>query len=338
LKWIPDKVVDHLVRVAEVPDFGTTKYRIVEELGRGGMAIVYLAEDTELARQVAVKVLNSDIATPGIAPRMRREAEIIARLEHPGIVPVHDVGELPDGSVFYVMKLVRGKRLDQYLGQSVPLNERLRLFRTACEAIAFAHTNGVLHRDLKPQNIMVGAFGEVLILDWGIAKVLRPYDFNFGADDSIPSTQAGRPENDQPETAHGTILGTPDYMAPEQARGDVGQVDERSEVYSLGCILFYLLTDSIPVEARPRSINPRIPKPLESICLKAMAAIPDERYQSAIRLAEDIGSFLAGKPVSAHRDSIIARVFRWISQRRFLVILILTYILMRIGLILLSKR
>lgn len=338
MKWIPDKIIDHLVRVAEVPDFGATKYRIVEELGRGGMAIVYLAEDTELGRQVAVKVLNTDIATPGIAPRMRREAEIIARLEHPGIVPVHDVGELPDGSVFYVMKLVRGNRLDQYLSESVPLNERLRLFRTACEAIAFAHTNGVLHRDLKPQNIMIGAFGEVLILDWGIAKVLRHCDFNSPASDSILPIRTRRTQDQQPDTAHGTILGTPDYMAPEQARGDVDRVDERSDVYSLGCILFYLLTDSAPVDARPRSINSRIPKPLESICLKAMAAIPEKRYESAIKLAEDIGSFLAGKPVSAHRDSIIARLYRWISQRRFLVILILTYVLMRIALIFLSKR
>src|SRR5215813_2064128 len=137
------------------------------------MGTVYRAVDTELERQIAIKVLNGPEAGEDIARRMVREAQIIARLEHPGIVPVHDVGALPDGRVFYAMKYVRGRRLDEYAAETESIRDRLRKFQAACDAVAFAHAHGVIHRDLKPQNIMIGSFGEVLVLDWGVAKILR---------------------------------------------------------------------------------------------------------------------------------------------------------------------
>ncbi len=173
MRWLSDQRLDHLRQLAAHPDFAATKYRVIRELARGGMGTVYLAEDNELNRQVAVKVLNTPETIDDLRERMIREAQIIAQLEHPGIVPVHDVGTLPDGRVFYAMKYVRGSRLDEYAAEVDSLKDRLRKFQAVCDAVAFAHAHGVIHRDLKPQNIMIGSFGEVLVLDWGVAKILR---------------------------------------------------------------------------------------------------------------------------------------------------------------------
>src|SRR5690349_19374580 len=168
------------------------------------MGAVYLAEDRELDRLVAIKVLNTPEISDDLRNRMVREAQIIARLEHPGIVPVHDVGTLPDGRIFYAMKLVRGSRLDEYAAQGASLRDRLRKFQAVCDAVAFAHAHGVIHRDLKPQNIMIGSFGEVLVLDWGVAKI---------RDDGHSSVAY--------QTMEGTVIGTRHYMSPEQARGEI---------------------------------------------------------------------------------------------------------------------
>lgn len=176
MKSLSDSKVERLRSLAAHPDFSITKYRIVKELARGGMGVVYLAEDPDLNRRIAIKVLNGLEPDSGIARRMMREAQIIAGLEHPGIVPVHDVGVLPDGRVFYAMKFVQGERLDEYARRVDAIKDRLRKFHAACEAVAFAHAHGVIHRDLKPQNIMIGSFGEVLVLDWGVAKILRDGD------------------------------------------------------------------------------------------------------------------------------------------------------------------
>ena len=176
MKWISDSRLDHLRELATKPDFSATKYRLLDELASGGMGAVYLAEDTELNRRVAIKVLHTPDLTSDLRRRMVREAQIIAGLEHPGIVPVHDVGELTDGRVFYAMKYVRGSRLDEYAAHTESIGERLRKFQSVCDAVAFAHAHGVIHRDLKPQNIMIGSFGEVLVLDWGVAKILRKHE------------------------------------------------------------------------------------------------------------------------------------------------------------------
>ena len=319
MKWLSDDNLDHLRTIAGNPDFSATKYTFVKELGHGGMGTVYLAEDRELDRLVAIKVLNTPEITEDLRNRMVREAQIIARLEHPGIVPVHDVGVLPYGRVFYAMKYVRGSRLDEYAAQNSSLRDRLRKFQAACDAVAFAHAHGVIHRDLKPQNIMIGSFGEVLVLDWGVAKITKKPTTDY-TNESVQSV-------DGSNTSAGTVIGTRDYMSPEQARGEIDQLDERSDIYSLGAVLYFLLQH-----------QPKITKAAEAICLKAMAPEKENRYASASELSADIGRLLDAEPVSAYRESAIEKAGRWVSKNRFLVLLVLAYLLMRIIFIFTSRR
>ena len=324
MKWLSDDKLNYLRTVVTNPDFSSTKYTFVKELGRGGMGTVYLAEDRELNRLVAIKVLNTPEVSEDLRNRMVREAQIIARLEHPGIVPVHDVGTLPDGRIFYAMKFVRGSRLDEYAAQNSSFRDRMRKFQAVCDAVAFAHAHGVIHRDLKPQNIMIGSFGEVLVLDWGVAKVLRGGDAETGRDgDGLPVP----PSSHLPvDTTAGTVIGTRDYMSPEQARGEINQLDQRADVYSLGAVLNFLLKD-----------QPKAGKAAKAICSKARAHARDDRYASASELSADIGRLLDAEPVSAYQESVIEMVSRWVSKNRFLVLLVLAYLLMRIFLIFTSR-
>jgi serine/threonine protein kinase len=336
MRWLSDETVRHLKRVAEWPDLGETKYRPLKELGRGGMSTVYLAEDTVLGRKVALKVVSTAAARPEIVERMRAEARVIARLEHPGIVPVHDAGMLPDGRVFYAMKRVDGKRLDE-LARPMALPERLRVFRRICEAVAFAHAHGVVHRDLKPENVMIGPFGEVLVMDWGVAKVLADSDgASFASPASPPSTST---------TAAGTIVGTLAYMAPEQAEGSTGQIGTAADIYALGAILHFLLTGRPPFDAAaaerrgrgeawiapapPRRIDPDVPRALEAIVLRAMAAEPHERYAAASDVAAEVGRFLDGERVLAHREGPLERAGRFVSRYRTPILLLLAYLVVR---------
>jgi serine/threonine protein kinase len=350
LRWVSDKAVDRLRRTTESPDFSTTKYRLVRELARGGMGSVFLCEDSQLEREVAIKVLD-DTGTVGTSiSRRLGEARVIARLEHPGILPVHDLGMLPDGRMFYVMKLVRGSRLDEYVSQISSLSERLRIVQTVCETVAFAHSHGVIHRDLKPQNIMVGSFGEVLVIDWGVAKLLH-VDENqelreMLASDKLPAEYSFR-ISESSETEDGTVIGTPAYMAPEQARGEVDRTDLRTDVYALGAILFFLLTGNPPPESSsvepseqifPATIKPEIPKGIKAVCLKAIAFDPEYRYSSASELSVEIGRFLGGEQVLAYRESIFESLLRWFGKHRFIVLLVLAYLLMRILFIFYSGR
>ena len=369
MKWLSDQKVEHLRTIAGNPDFSSTKYRIVKELARGGMGTVYLAEDPELNRQIAIKVLNTNEVTAEMARRMVREAQIIAKLEHPGIVPVHDVGVLADGRVFYAMKLVRGSRLDEYVARISSIKDRLRKFQAACDAVAFGHAHGVIHRDLKPQNIMIGSFGEVLVLDWGVAKIVHQPTTSSEADTLIlPGGKQSADSQNEPDgkaggtsghfvridddTIHGTIIGTPLYMSPEQTMGEIEELDARADVYSLGAILYFLLTDQPPKSAkvsnavgttvqsipRPRALNSKISKAAEAVCLKAMADLRTERYSSAADLSADVGRLLDGEPVSAYTENAFERTGRWLGKNRFLVFLVVAYLLMRIFFLLTARR
>ncbi len=333
MTWLPDSTLHHLRAVAEQPDLEGTRYELIEKIARGGMGTVYRVKDRELEREVAIKLLSDPQPRSEEIARMRREARILARLEHPGIVPIHDVGTLPDGRAFYAMKLVRGSRLDQYLELNMPLPELLRIFGRICESVAFAHARGVIHRDLKPANIMVGPFGEVLVMDWGVAKyrgagVSQAAGAGAGADvsDDADGTADQRTANATADTSPGTVLGTPGYMSPEQARGQLERVDERSDVSALGAILYFMLTREVPDSAA-------VPRALEAICRKALAREPAERYTDVGELAADVTRFLSHSAVAAYREGPFDRLRRLARKYRTPILLILAYLVMRILLI-----
>ena len=321
MKFLPDAALERLRTAADMPDLTGTGYVLVDKLGQGGMNGVYRVEDTALDRQVALKVMAIADSSGEFGARLLREAKIIAQLQHPGIVPVHDVGTLPDGRVFYTMKLVAGRRLDQHRAELGGIPERLRTFQKICEAVSVAHAHGVLHRDLKPQNIMLGPFGEVLVMDWGLAK-WRNTEIPAEPEGSPEiRVRAGRTSDLHPapaDTAHGVVLGTPGYMAPEQARGDVAAVGPRADVYALGAVLKFLLQTS-----------GRVPKALAAIGRKAAAENAGERYGSVEELANDIAHYVDGCPVSVYPESPIARLWRWVVKNRAWLLLILAYLLMR---------
>ena len=349
MRWLSDAAVGRLREAAETPDLAGTRYELGEPLGRGGMGVVYRARDRELGRDVALKVLPLAAAgDAAAAERLRREARILARLEHPGIVPVHDLGLLADGGVFYAMKRVDGRRLDEVVEGAASTAEvagRLRLFLSVCEAVAFAHERGVVHRDLKPDNVMVGRFGEVLVMDWGVAKLLA--EAAPAADDETPGTSsftsscgtakaaektAGTFEdpmattvNEVAGTSAGTVLGTPGYMAPEQASGEVERHDRRADVHALGALLHYLLAGAPPGVGAARP-----PAPLAAVVAKATAAEPAARYDGAAELAAEVSRYLAGQPVTAHREGVAERAARWVRRYRLPIGLILAYLLMRV--------
>ena len=209
---VSDSVLDHLRHVAALPDLAGTRYELESEIGRGGMGVVYAARDRQLDRRVALKVLDSALAG---------EARLIAQLEHPAIVPIYEAGELPDGRAFYAMKLVAGARLDHYVAGSPSLAERLRVIQRIGEALAFAHTRGVLHRDLKPQNVMVGEFGEVYVMDWGVEA----------------------------------IAGTPAFRAPDT------RLDQRSDIFALGALLKFMLPAAVSPALRAIARKAMSPDP-----------------------------------------------------------------------------
>lgn len=344
MKFLPDQVVARLQTEMQTPDLSGTRYRALKFLGHGGMGTVWLAEDSVLHRSVALKILSVESSGTDLAARLMQEAVILARLEHPGIVPVHDAGTLPDGRTFYCMKYVEGQTLDWHI-EGLPLRQRLLLFERIAEPLAFAHARGIIHRDLKPGNIMVGAFGEVLIMDWGLAKVIAKPVSSLPKSSALKNAAIASTEGDsrsqdfsQPVdpsaiTSHGTVLGTPGYMAPEQKRGDVGLIDQRTDVFGLGSILQYMMRDkrsAAPIESASRQ--------LRAICQKAMAAEMAARYTSVQELASDVGKYLEGMPVSAYRENILERTVRLVNRNRVAVVLILAYLLMRVIFILFSRR
>jgi serine/threonine protein kinase len=347
MTWLSDAALEHLRDVADWPDLSGTRYELVDRLGRGGMGAVYLARDRELDRQVALKVLDAPRPTPEAEARLLREARVLARLEHPGIVPVHDVGWLPDGRLFYTMKRVKGSRLDDVASAGGSVPELLRVFERICEAVAFAHARRVIHRDLKPENVMVGDFGEVLVLDWGVAKLLDEASGALAAEhDGQPARVPGAGRDGAPVTTGGTVLGTPGYMAPEQSRGEVERVDARADVYALGALLDFLLRrgarESGTGDAgRPVGANTRprgIPRQLEAIRRKALAEDPDQRYDSVLALAADVSRFEAGLSVSAYPETLLDRARRLFARYRTPILLVVAYLVMRLALLLFESR
>ena len=284
-------------------------YELLEEIGRGGMGVVYRAVQKSLGRTVAIKMLlRRDLASPADLSRFRSEAEAAARLDHPGIVSIFEVGEF-DGHPFYSMQLVEGTTLAKRLLQGpLPAREAAALLAKVADAVQVAHTRGVLHRDLKPSNILIDAGGEPHVSDFGLAKRLE-------AEESVTHT--------------GAILGTPCYMSPEQAAGSRGDVGPTSDVWSLGAILYQMLTGRPPFQASspmdtllavlesdppvPRSIDRQVDRDLEMIALKSLQKPQELRYGSAAELAADLRAFLAGEPVAARHGGfadMFARLFR----------------------------
>jgi serine/threonine-protein kinase len=299
------------------------RFRLIRAHARGGLGEVSVALDEELRREVAVKELQEQHADdPESRARFLLEAEVTGRLEHPGIVPVYGLGRREDGRPFYAMRFIRGDTLKTAIEQfhhpggatgtgqhSLEFRRLLRRFLDACNAIAYAHSRGVLHRDIKPGNIMLGEYGQTLVVDWGLAKLVGRPEANEGNDElTMPALAVSA------ETAAGRAIGTPSYMSPEQAAGRLEQIAPTTDIYSLGATLYCLLTGVAPFGGegivpllhkvrqgdfpKPSQVNPTISPALEAICLKAMALRPEERYQSVTELAEDIENWLADKPVS----------------------------------------
>jgi WD40 repeat protein len=302
------------------------RYEQVAEHARGGLGRVVRAVDKRLGRTVAVKELLR--RNESSEARFMREALITARLEHPGIVPVHEAGRWPNGDPYYVMKLVEGKTLKEQITQCATLRERLALLPhviAVADAVGYAHSEGVIHRDLKPSNIMVGSFGETIVVDWGLARDRKGDLPEPDSGEYVPSSGSG-----PCSTVSGKVVGTPAYMSPEQARGEL--VDERADVYAIGAVLYELLAGTPPhADTTPQatldrvlagpplplaSAVPSVPGELGTIVAKAMARNPDDRYATATALAEDLRRFQTGKLVSAHTYSTWSLMRKKLAQHR----------------------
>jgi serine/threonine protein kinase len=345
MKFLSDKALERLRDTPDIPSLEGTRYVLLNRVGRGGMGVVYAARDDKLGRRVALKVLDVPERSGELARRLIREAQVLATLEHPGIVPVHDVGTLQDGRVFYTMKLVEGQRLDKYIKTVPSVPDRLRLFLRICETLAFAHARGVLHRDVNPGNVMVGPFGEVLVLDWGLAKIMRaPAPLNGACDSEgtiahgtaalMPTSRSDTTER-SPVTGFGVAMGTPGYMSPEQARGDNDALDERSDIFSLGALLRFFLSE---VSAEAPWPSAPTDKSLEAICVKALEPLPENRYRTVVEFAADVSRYLDGLPVSARKETFLDKTARFYRRHTVAILLIAAYLLMRVVLLLISHR
>jgi serine/threonine-protein kinase len=323
---------------------GRERYTLARLHARGGVGQVWVAQDTDLEREVALKELSpSGAIDPTLVSRFLEEAKITGQLEHPNIVPVYELAR-PAGSgtgPFYTMRFVRGRTLAAAIkdyharrqaGQTgtLELRELLGQFLAICNALAYAHSRGVLHRDLKPSNVVLGSYGEVIVLDWGLAKIK-------GTAEPRPSLVpvSVNKESSRDGTVQGQVIGTPSYMPPEQAEGRLDLVDERSDVYGLGAILYEILTGRPPFDGMdtvsiltqvvgdplvaPRRQVPATPRPLDAICCKALAKKPTGRYASVKALAEDVQRWLADEPVTAYREPLVMRLGRRARRHRTLV-------------------
>lgn len=312
------------------------KFRLMEQLGRGGMGAVFRARQTDLKRDVALKVMNfGPDADASAVERFRREAKAVARLRHANIIAVHEAGEI-DGRPYFSMDLIEGRSLSKLLESGPPpLRRSMEIMRDVAAAVAYAHAKAVVHRDLKPANILLDAEGRVFVADFGLAKSI-----------DVAGTQL---------TQSGEIMGTPAYMAPEQARGSSGLVDPRTDVYGMGAVLYHLLTGAAPFDRAdvvhilsdvlstdpppPRGRNPRIHVDAETICLKAMEKDPSRRYKGAAEFKADVDRFLAGEPIEARPIRGLTRGYRRLKRHPAIVALACAIvILLGVGTTLLISR
>jgi serine/threonine-protein kinase len=317
------------------------RFRILRPHARGGLGAVFVALDSELHREVALKqILEQHADDPSSRQRFVAEAEITGGLEHPGVVPVYGLGTDAGGRPYYAMRFIKGDSLREAIGRfhnderlrkdagrrSLELRTLLRRFTEVCNAIDYAHSRGVIHRDIKPANIIVGKHGETLVVDWGLAKAIGGADPSGGEQIIAPSSSGSS------ETLPGSALGTPAYMSPEQARGELQRLGPRSDVYSLGATLYCLLTGKPPFEndeigavlhavqegrfRRPSQHDPALDKALDAVCMKAMATEPEDRYSTPKALVDDLDRWMADEPVTAWREPLARRARRWGRRNR----------------------
>ncbi|MFT5050922.1 MAG: WD40 repeat protein/tRNA A-37 threonylcarbamoyl transferase component Bud32 [Chlamydiales bacterium] len=331
------------------------RYEIEEEVARGGMGVVYRVRDPEMRRFLAMKVLLSDEGRgkgasssrhSKLSARFTEEAQLTGQLDHPGIIPVYDMGRDSDGQLFFTMRLVKGRTLEEIFDlvssgkEGWTITRALGVLQKVCEAMAFAHEHGVIHRDLKPANVMVGKFGETYVMDWGLAKLIDGTDSVQAVPEAPLQTilTSARSEESSVggalDTLEGDVMGTPSYMAPEQARGQVHRVEPRSDVYSLGSMLYHLLAGHPPyspvgeklsgrdilerlLEGPPpdvESLADSVPAELCAICARAMAREPEARYGDMLDVAEDLQAYVENRVVQAYRRGAVLEFKKWVQR------------------------
>jgi tetratricopeptide (TPR) repeat protein/tRNA A-37 threonylcarbamoyl transferase component Bud32 len=345
LQSLSDAGVDRIMEAieaepaSEVPSPTGTglRFLVLRPHVRGGLGVVSVARDVELSREVALKEMQAELAYDDASrERFLREAEVTGGLEHPGIVPVYGLGRYADGRPYYAMRFIRGETFQDAIKKlhsghpGYTLRGLLTRFVAVCNAIAYAHDRGVIHRDLKPTNVMLGPFGETLVVDWGLAKSVARLAESKGDKLSVVALKASSANG--LATQPGSLLGTPQYMSPEQARGEVDRLGPETDVYSLGATLYCLLTGGSPVQsANPSEVlqrvvqghwpapvksRPSVPAALNAVCCKAMALRPEDRYPSPTALAADLERWLADEPVTAYREPWNIQAGRWIKRHR----------------------